>query len=160
MANTSSNLAAGAAITEGIGNGKRHAGRAAGLVATAILGLTLLIGGLLAHGRQAVAPGTSQTNAVAPHVSVAPALLPVQPAYREGHHEIYERTGVGLIEGKSPAIAGARIWTGTCRAGGSDCLPGDDDTAPALPSARPQGWTGTCRAGSSDCLPDEDHLLP
>lgn len=54
------------------------------------------------------------------------------------------------------AVSRAQIWTGTCRAGGSDCLPGDDDTAPALARTMPHGWTGTCRAGSGDCLPEED----
>jgi hypothetical protein len=56
--------------------------------------------------------------------------------------------------------SGTRIWSGACRAGGSDCLPGGDDTAPALPHARPQGWAGTCRAGGSDCVPEEDFAIP
>ncbi len=70
-----------------------------------------------------------------------------------------------IVNGSLPrsipvATSGAHaIWAGTCRAGGSDCLPGDADTAPGVARTLPQAWTGTCRAGSSDCLPDEDFIL-
>jgi hypothetical protein len=71
MATTSSNLTAGKAITEQGGNGKGYKGRAAGLVATAALGLSLLTGGLLGYERQAVTPRADQSGATAPHVYVA-----------------------------------------------------------------------------------------
>src|SRR5207245_810066 len=74
-------------------------------------------------------------------------FVPDQFTYREDHRAV-----------ASPLDP--RIWTGICRAGGSDCLPGDDDTAPALPHALPQGWTGACRPGGSECLPDEAIVGP
>jgi hypothetical protein len=58
----------------------------------------------------------------------------------------------------APAVSRAQIWSGTCRAGGSDCLLGNDDTAPGVARTMPHGWLGACRAGSSECLPDEEIL--
>ncbi len=67
MATTSSNLVtskvAGKALAMGQGgNGRHNKGRAAGLVATAALGLSLLVGGLLSQGQQATP--TTQPNAM------------------------------------------------------------------------------------------------
>jgi hypothetical protein len=71
------------------------------------------------------------------------------------------QTDVAARATASAALApGAHIWTGTCRAGSSDCLPGDDDTVPGLPHAQARGWTGACRPGGSDCTLDEEIVVP
>lgn len=78
MATTSSNLVAGKALAAGKattgrgGNSKgSNKGRAAAVVATAALGLSLMVGGLLGHGQQtqqaaqpSVAPFASDTHVV------------------------------------------------------------------------------------------------
>jgi hypothetical protein len=115
MATTSSTLTASKAMSGQGGNGKGYKGRVAGLAATAALGLGLLAGGLLGHGRQAMTPSAMQSGATAPRVYIAlgdrddprfggAAFVPDQPTYREGHYEIYDGTGRGLI-GAAPALA-------------------------------------------------------
>ena len=64
MATTSSILASGKAMAAGRGgDGKGSKGRAAGLVATAALGLSLVAGGLLSQGRPAAESAQSPTGA-------------------------------------------------------------------------------------------------
>jgi len=46
----------------------------------------------------------------------------------------------------------------TCRAGGSDCIPDEENVLPAPGATSPRVYTGPCRAGSSDCTPEEDIL--
>jgi hypothetical protein len=156
MATTSSTLTAGTAITGQGGNGIQK--RAAGVLAAATLGLGLLAGGLLGHGRQAVTPSTDLSGATASHISVALGDRD-DPRFAGGGTDAADQFIYREDHSSAAAPAGARAWTGACRAGGSDCLPGDDDVAPALPRALPHGWVGSCRPGGSDCVPDED-LLP
>jgi hypothetical protein len=68
MATTSSNLVAGKAIAAGKaaqgGNGKGNRGRAGVLVATAALGLSLVIGGIVGQARQPESAGVPQASSV------------------------------------------------------------------------------------------------
>jgi len=83
MATTSSNLTAGTAIIGQNSNGKGSKARAAGLIATAALGLALLGG--LAFGqvqREAQAAATAMRSAPIP---VAAQFVPDQFTYREDH---------------------------------------------------------------------------
>jgi len=93
------------------GNGKQRTGRATGLVATAALGLGLVVGGLLGHGRAAVAPGTSPAGATTPHVyvalgdrddprfGVASAFVPISPPTA--------RATMRSMTGRGPGVTGA-----------------------------------------------------
>lgn len=71
MRTTSGTLTAGQAITGRNGKGKGRKGRAAGLVATAALGLSLLVGGIIGHARATVAPVASLATAAPPPVVIA-----------------------------------------------------------------------------------------
>ena len=66
MATTSSTLAASTAADRG-GDGGHSKWRAAGLVATAALGLSLLAGGILGQGRQTIQPAALPDSRVNPY---------------------------------------------------------------------------------------------
>jgi hypothetical protein len=157
MASTSSDLTAGTAITGQHGNGKGSKGRAADLVATVALGLGLLGGLVLNQAHHGARP--AGTRDAYPYV-IQGAQYPAGLAQvTNSASDLGTAFDPYIIQGSLPmSVVAPRLWTGTCRAGGSDCLPGDDDYAPALPHALPQGWTGSCRPGGSDCVPDEDVL--
>ncbi len=135
MATTSSNLTAGAATSGGRGgNDTGHKRRAAGLVATAALGLALLTGTIFSEAHQAALPTTPPVavNPSSDDPAVRPADASVAAEYR------WDFGGPAVI---APAVS----------------IPAG---APAQATARAQVWTGTCRAGGSECLPDEDYAAP
>jgi hypothetical protein len=134
MATASGALAPGKAPA---GHGDKHIGRWPAALVAAALGLALLGGGLALQGRQ------GETTPAA-----APAGVSTSMEYRWDDY--------AAAPGWPRAVA--RPYTGTCRAGSSECLPGEEivpGVMPAAPISVPGPWLSTCRAGSSDCLPDE-----
>lgn len=169
MATTSGALNAGRAPA---GHGGRHSGRwMVVLAAAAALALALLVGVIALRQRQA---------------DVTPAAVPAGPVSIPGQWLGTCRAGGSdclpdeiIVPGVAPAGVStsmqyrwddyaaapgwprtvARPYTGTCRAGGSECLPDEaiaPGVAPAGPASIPGPWRGTCRAGSSDCLPGDE----
>ena len=100
MATTSSNLAASNPIAGRRGNGKGNKGRAAGLIATAALGLSLVAGGAFGHEWLVAQHDAPSANAIPfasdahdytmwdfreDHRVAATAVVPDQFTYREDH---------------------------------------------------------------------------
>ena len=104
MATTSSNLTAGTAIGGQGGNGKGHKGRAAGLVATAALGLGLLAGVVLGRAHQAAAPASGQ-DALAARAGGAVRAT--------GDARFLEQNAAGTRRGTGQQRRGSASWSGT-----------------------------------------------
>ena len=112
-----------------------------------------LVAGEAINGRGGDGNGRSGLKA---KLALGVALLGCAGALAFGGLRATSEAPSQAATGAGAASSTYRVWAGTCRAGGSDCLPGDDDTAPGVARTMPRAWTGTCRAGGSDCLPDED----
>lgn len=129
------------ADTDTAGRGQiagRHDGgrsrRALGLAASVLLILGLAVGATIGRARLAAQPtapqATSNPIAADPHVYTV-------WDFREDRRELVptgaldpeqqERTQVAPGGVSVPSAASPGPWTGTCRAGSSDCLPDEDD---------------------------------
>ena len=132
MATTSSNLVAGKALAGQGGN--RHNGRG-GLKAKVALGMAALgcAGALAFGGLRPERSAPAQPPVAAPVAAEVNTTSDLGTAYDpyviNGSQRRY-----------TPAMSRAQIWTGTCRAGSSDCLPEEDFLAsPLAPVAQPTG---------------------
>lgn len=110
MATTSSNLTAGTAIIGQNSNGKGSKGRVAGLLATAALGLGLLVGATIMPGRQAAAPATSQAGAPA-LAGARPVDAAVAADYRWDFDGVATTGPVATALAQGPALAPADAST-------------------------------------------------
>ena len=154
MARTSGNLTAGNAINRHNGNGKGSRGRAAGLVATAALGLALLAGVVFSQARPAARSTDSQAGNNP--VIVDTQFVPDQFTYREDHRAVTTACVASSAAGVPGEGCGTAGTTADTPAFVPDQFTYREDHR-STGGSGVQIWAGTCRPNSIDCLPDDEY---